>query len=257
VSITARVLVIDPDRESLVELQKALADAGITNVAAVPSGSFALTMIERDRPNLIVSRGRVSDIGGFELCSIVRSDPALSGILFLLLLAGPEEEVPPGALADGPDRVLVGAFTTDTIVSEVVSLLRPEEAAGAAAPDAPQNLRGSLGIMDLPDLTQAIALGGKTGALTLALAAGPGLIVFERGRVVHAEFGALRGERAFTALVATAHRQEGGSFVFSPLEALAPGLPRTITRPVKQLLLDTAAEIDEGRAGPTALAPIS
>ena len=37
----ARVLVIDPDRASLIALQKALADAGLPNVAAVPSGSFA------------------------------------------------------------------------------------------------------------------------------------------------------------------------------------------------------------------------
>jgi CheY-like chemotaxis protein len=256
VSITARVLVIDPDRESLVELQRALADAGLTNVAAVPSGSFALTMIERDRPDLIVSRARVSDIDGFELCSIVRSDPALSGVLFLLLLAGPEEDVPAGALGEGPDRVLVGEFTTGTIVSEVVSLLRPEVVV-AAVPDAAQSLGGSLGIMDLPDLTQAIALGGKTGTLVLTLGAGPGLIVFERGRIVHAEFEGLGGERAFTALVAAACRQGGGSFVFNPLEAPGPELPRTITRPVKQLLLDTAAEIDEGRAGPSAIAPIS
>jgi hypothetical protein len=111
--------------------------------------------------------------------------------------------------------------------------------------------------MDLTDLTQAIALGGKTGTLALTLAAGPGLILFERGRVVHAEFGRLNGERAFTALLTAAHRQAGGSFVFNPLESLAPGVPRTIARSVKHLLLDSAAEIDEGRSGPAAIAPIS
>lgn len=257
----ARVLVIDPDRGSLIALQRALAEAGLPNVAAVPSGSFALTMIERDRPDLIVSRARIADIDGFELCSIVRSDPSLRGVLFILL-AGPDEDVPAGAFTEGPDRMLVGEFTTNTIVSEVVSLLRT----GSAPPPAPvpppvpppaQSLRGSLGIMDLVDLTQAIALGGKTGTLVLGLAAGPGLIVFERGKVVHAEFGGVSGQRAFTALVAAAHRQAGGSFVFNPLDSLAPGLPRTIARAVKQLLLDSATEIDEGRAGPPAIAPIS
>lgn len=257
-STAPRVLLIDPDRTGMIALQKALAAAGLSNVAAVPSGSFALTMIERDRPGLIVSRARVPDIDGFELCAIVRSDPSLTGVLFLLL-AGPGEEVPEGAFAEGPDRMLVGEFTTDTIVTEVISLLRAAEAPPAPPPppEGGQSLRGSLGVMDLTDLTQAIALAGKTGTLTLTLAAGPGLMLFERGRVVHAEFGRLSGERAFSGLVTAAHRQAGGNFVFTPLDTLAAGAPRTIARSVKHLLLDSAAEIDEGRSGPAAIAPIS
>jgi CheY-like chemotaxis protein len=253
-SLTARVLIIDPDVDRLVVMEKGLAEAGLTNVAGVPSGSFALTMIERDRPDLILSRARVPDIDGFELCAIVRSDPTLNGVLFLLV-AGPDEEVPDGAFIAGPDRMLVGEFTGSTIVTEVIGLLRAGSMP-AAAPETAQSLRGSLGIMDLPDLTQAIALGSKTGTLTLTLGGGPGLIVFEAGRIVHAEFGRLIGEPAFVGLVAAAHRQ-GGSFVFNPLEILPPGRPQTVTRSVKQLLLDTATEIDEGRAGTAAIAPMS
>ncbi len=255
-SFAARVLIIDPDVDRLVVVQKALAEAGLTNVAGVPSGSFALTMIERDRPDLILSRAGVPDIDGFELCAIVRSDPTLTGVLFLLV-AGPDEEVPDGAFVEGPDRMLVGEFSGNTIVTEVVGLLQTGSTPPATTLDTVQSLRGSLGIMDLPDLAQAIALGGKTGNLALALEAGSGLIVFEAGQVVHAEFGRLSGEPAFIGLVAAAHRQGGGSFVFNPLDTLPPGRPRTIARSVKQLLLDTATEIDEGRAGTAAIAPVS
>src|SRR2546422_387444 len=62
-----RVLLIDPHRDGPAAPQQALGDAGLTNVAAVPSGSFALTMLERDRPDLIVSRAGVPDIDGYEL----------------------------------------------------------------------------------------------------------------------------------------------------------------------------------------------
>ena|SRR2546425_1786832 len=261
----ARILIIDADRDGLKSLQCALSDAGLTDVAAVPSGSFALTMIERDRPDLIVSHANIPDIDGFELCSIVRSDPALGNVLFLLLAAS-GDDFPDGALDGGPDRFLVGEFTDDTIVGEVQSLLSGASAVSMPAPPSPPPspqpmanhqpaadseptgvLRGSLGVMDLPDVAQAIGLAGKTGQLSVALAAGAGSVIFERGRVVHAEFGALESEAAFAALVAAAQRDVTGSFCFSPLEQVSPSVPRSITRPIEQLLLSVAADIDEGR----------
>lgn len=249
-SLPPRILVIDADRPTLGALEKALVGAGFTNVTGVTSGSFALTMLERDRPTLIVSRARVPDVGGWELCSIVRSDPSMAGVLFLLLAAS-GDDVPEDALDGGPDRMLVGEFTPETIVAEVAGLLSaaavPRTAPGERAPGG---LRGSLAVIDLPDLAQAIALGGKTGDLRLALGAASGRIVFDRGRVVHAEFGPLTGEAAFAALVATAQRGDHGSFAFEPCERVDPGVPRTIDRSVKQLLLGIAAAIDERHAGP-------
>ena len=254
----ARLLLIDPDRGTVAALQKALAVAGLTDVSAVISSSFALTMLERDRPDLIVSRARIHDIDGYELCGIVRSDPEFTGILFVVL-ADAEDEVPAGAFDEGgADRILVGAFSPETIVTEVRSLLAartiPEsESESAAEPvpvavaAAPEGLRGSLDVMDLAEVAQAIALGGKTGHLVLALAAGEGTVVFDRGRIVHAEFGQLVGEPAFTALVVTSHRAPGGTFFFNPMEA-ATSFQRTIERSVESLLLSTAAGIDEGRA---------
>ncbi len=250
----ARLLLIDPDRGTVAALQKALAVAGLTDVSAVISGSFALTMLERDRPDLIVSRARIHDIDGYELCGIVRSDPEFTGILFVVL-ADAEDEVPAGAFEEGgADRILVGAFSPETIVTEVRSLLAartiPEsesEPVPVAVEAAPEGLRGSLDVMDLAEVAQAIALGGKTGHLVLALASGEGTVVFDRGRIVHAEFGQLVGEPAFTALVVTSHRAPGGTFFFNPMEA-ATSFQRTIERSVESLLLSTAAGIDEGRA---------
>ncbi len=250
----ARLLLIDPDRGTVAALQQALAVAGLTDVSAVISGSFALTMLERDRPDLIVSRARIHDIDGYELCGIVRSDPEFTGILFVVL-ADAEDEVPAGAFEEGgADRILVGAFSPETIVTEVRSLLAartiPEsesEPGPVAVAAAPEGLRGSLDVMDLAEVAQAIALGGKTGHLVLALAAGEGTVVFDRGRIVHAEFGQLVGEPAFTALVVTSHRAPGGTFFFNPMEA-ATSFQRTIERSVESLLLSTAAGIDEGRA---------
>jgi CheY-like chemotaxis protein len=259
-----RVILIDPDRTALAALQAALGQAGVDEVLAVTSGSFALTMLERNRPDLIVSRVGVPDIDGYELCSIVRKDPLMTGVRFLLL-ASPGDEAAAAMLEDKPDQTLAGDLPLSAIVSEVASLLGRGQAAPAPAPELPaagpqpdgaHGLRGSLAVMELPDITQAIALGAKTGQLVVTLSAGRGSVFFDRGRVVHAEFFGLIGETAFAALLVAAHGEASGSFAFNPLEIEAATGVRTIHRDLKQLLLSAAAGIDEGRAD-AAVAPIS
>jgi len=259
-----RVILIDPDRTALAAMQAALGETGINDVLAVTSGSFALTMLERNRPDLIVSRVGVPDIDGYELCSIVRKDPLMTGVRFLLL-ASPGDEAAASMLEDRPDQTLAGDLPLTAIVSEVATLLArgkaaPVEAVEPGAPGPPaegaHGLRGSLAVMELPDITQAIALGAKTGQLVVTLSSGRGSVFFDRGRVVHAEFFGLIGETAFAALLVAAHGEASGSFVFNPLESAAANGVRTIHRDLKQLLLSAAAGIDEGRAD-AAVAPIS
>jgi CheY-like chemotaxis protein len=293
VSAVSRVLLVDPDRATLAALQAALGAAGFRDVSAVTSASFALTMLERNRPDLIVSRVGVPDIDGYELCSIVRNDPSMAGVLFLLL-ASPGDEAPDAMLEEKPDQTLAGDLPLSAIVAEVAGLLgtrrvtaqpsapseptaaRPPAAASPPAAAAPPavtaprtaappvevtpGMKGSLGVMNLPDIAQAVALGGKTGELLITLPSGRGVIVFDHGRVVHAEFFGLIGETAFETLLAAAHGaapgETYGSFVFHQLENDAAGGTKTIHCDLKQLLLNATAELDEGRAG-AATAPLS
>ena len=228
----ALILVVDPDRQTATTLEEALRAAGY-EVVGVGSAAFALTMLEREPPDAIVTRTELPDLSGAELCAIVRSDPAT-------------EKLP---------LVLCGRLDVAGVLGEVRQLVPPRAAARrpAAEPVAlPEGedaraLRGSLDVLDLTDVVQAIALSGKTGRLSLTLPGGTGLVVFERGRIVHAETGAETGERAFAGLVSSGGA--GGSFCFEPAATPADG-PRTIDRSVEQLLLSIAADIDEGRTPP-------
>jgi hypothetical protein len=106
--------------------------------------------------------------------------------------------------------------------------------------------QGSLDVMELTDLTQAIAGGGKTGRLILALPRGGGLIAFEAGRVVHAEYRGAVGEEAFGALLTASQADGGGRFCFLPSgPGEAASATRTIDKPVDRLLLSIATAIDE------------
>jgi hypothetical protein len=116
-----------------------------------------------------------------------------------------------------------------------------------------RTFQGSFGALDLTEVTQAIGLGGKTGRLALALSVGDGSVLFESGRVIHAEFAGLTGESAFAALVSAAQHDPEGTFRFKPATGGDAG-PRTIQKSLDQLLISVASEIDEGRA-PTGAPP--
>src|SRR2546428_13184764 len=104
-----------------------------------------------------------------------------------------------------------------------------------------RTFQGALGVLEIEELTQAISVGGKTGRLVLVLATGGGLVVFESGRVTHAEFGGLGGEPAFSALVAASPRERGGKFCFIPVHPNEPRAPpKTAPPPADPLLLHAA-----------------
>lgn len=261
---TAKVLIVDADPVKLQALRTALTTAAF-HVTSATSASFALTTLERDRPDLIVSGNRTEDMDGVEFCSIIRSDPTTHDIPFLLL-SGPTRPTPWAVAQAGVDMLLAGDFVVSTVLDRISKLLRhvaPQAEPGLPAPPPPlpprvtvpraeagtRTFEGSFGVLDLTEVTQAIALGGKTGRLSLQLAAGEGFLLFDSGRVVHAEFASRTGESAFAAMVSAAQSDPEGTFRFKPAAELPAGSgPRTIQKSVDQLLLSIASEIDEGRA---------
>jgi len=280
----ARVLIVDGDPGKLSVLEAALTHAAY-QVTSATSASFALTTLERDRPDLIVSGNRTEDMDGVEFCSIIRSDPATHDIPFLLL-SGPKRPTPWAVAQAGVDMLLAGDFVVSAVLDRIAKLLRhvalqaepalptaptasiPTPATAVAAAPAPvaaapagsdpvsRTFEGSFGVLDLTEVTQTIALGGKTGRLSLQLAAGEGSLYFEAGRVVHADFAGRTGEGAFAAMVSMAQSDPEGTFRFKPVEKLPDGFgPHTIQKSVDQLLLSIASEIDEGRAAAGAPPP--
>ncbi|MGH7353630.1 MAG: DUF4388 domain-containing protein [Candidatus Rokuibacteriota bacterium] len=274
-----KVLLVDPDGSRVSTLREALTAAG-AEVSVAPGGTFALTMLERNRQDAIVSRARIDDMEGHELCAILRSDPEARDVRFVLV-AGQDDVDPAQTAAAGIDLVVPPSLDASVVLSIIVQLVRrdhelPRQKAvreagetvlvdGAAAPPPAQvngaplpsrTFQGSLGVMGMEELTQAIAVGGKTGRLILALGSAGGLVAFESGRVVHAEFGETLGEEAFGALLAVSMQERSGKFCFIPSDASAlAAMPKTIAKSVEQLLLSAAVELD-ARAPAAAHTPL-
>lgn len=254
----ALVLVVDADPDNSIRLQKALELAGY-EVSVASSGTSALTTLRRRRPDLVLSQSVVDDMYGSELLSDIRGDRTSKEIPFILFVDR-AAQMGVAATRTEADMILPDNSPVATIVTRVRTLLQlrgvqvgaPARDSGqAAAVEAPeaapvQTLQGSLAVMDMTEVAQAVSIGRKSGRLVLSLPAGEGVILFETGWVVHAEFGGKTGENAFNAIVMTSHQERSGSFSFTPLGAKeASDLPKTIQKDLETLLLNVAVEIDE------------
>lgn len=101
-------------------------------------------------------------------------------------------------------------------------------------------MTGTLGLFSLVDLFQLLASSSRTGRLGVDHPTGTARVYFDKGKVVHAEFGSLVGEEAVYALFA----DERGAFEFTI------GLPApevSIAGGTENLMLEAIRRVDEAR----------
>lgn len=130
-----KVLIVDPDAARAATVADAIAESG-GQVVVAPSALFALTMLERNQQDVIISRADVGDMEGHELCAMVRADPTTVGVRFVLIATGvPQSQVSQA----GIDLVIPEGLIGPAIATRVTHLLRrqPELVEAPAAPAAP------------------------------------------------------------------------------------------------------------------------
>ena len=247
-----RILLVDPARDRAAALGEALTAAG-ARITLAPSGSFALTMLEWNRHDVIVSRADLGDMQGYELCTILRDDPGMKELRFALI-AWPDE-VSPSTGAAGIDVILPSTMSAPAMLARITRLMpdvtplpvEPPAAVdtGASAvreAEESQGFAGSLDGIELGELARAIAGAGRTGHLLVGLATTGGAVAFEGGRVVHAEFGDETGGAAFAALLGAAQREGAGDFCFVADDSGdLRGTPRTVHKSLEELLGGSSA----------------
>lgn len=109
----------------------AFAKAGF-QIHLAENATFALTMLERDQPDVIVSSDQLGDMTGRDLYEIVRSDPAMNTITFILLDGTTQQKI-----SDSPKDLELSWMTTTTeIVKAAKDLLGMNSASSSKTPPA-------------------------------------------------------------------------------------------------------------------------
>jgi CheY-like chemotaxis protein len=194
-----RVLLLDADAVRHAAVEAALIAAG-HEVQGASSAAFALTMLERERPDVIVSRAELPDMFAYELCAIVRSDPMTSAIPFIVLT-----DRAPGT----PDAVAQAVAEVPLPAAPEAGQPDPPPRPASPPPEPPPWDRLPAGRLD--EAIHAVSTGRKTGRLVARLAGAEAALLFQAGRLLHAEFQGQTGETAVSSLVTAAARSDAGA----------------------------------------------
>jgi len=122
-----KVLIVDPDAARATSLAEAL-NGTAAQPAIAPSASFALTMLEWNQQDVIISRAQVGDMDGQELYSMIRADPSTKGVRFVLIAS---DVTPSQAAQLGIDLVIPDGLIGPAIVTRVVHMMRRDSMAAA------------------------------------------------------------------------------------------------------------------------------
>ncbi len=119
----ARILVVDDEQDLLWALSRSLGTAGY-EILTARTGSEALGLARRHRPDLIILDIMIPQPDGLEVCRRMRGDPVLSNVPILFLTAKRSMEDRLRGLEDGGDDYLVKPFDIRELRARVAVLLR-------------------------------------------------------------------------------------------------------------------------------------
>ncbi|MBC8443498.1 MAG: response regulator [Deltaproteobacteria bacterium] len=116
------ILVVDDEPSIVVPLQFLMEQQGYSVILA-ENGHDALDLIYKYKPDLVLLDIMLPGIDGYEVCEIVRLNPALRDVKIIFLTAkGREVEIAKG-MALGADAYITKPFSNADLVAKVKAIL--------------------------------------------------------------------------------------------------------------------------------------
>jgi len=120
------ILVVEDDENIQQLVGYNLAKAGF-HVIYADNGEQALSVIKRERPELIVLDLMLPGLSGFEICKLVRKDPKTKSLPIVMLTAKSEENDMAAGLDLGADDYITKPFSPKILISRIKAALRRKE----------------------------------------------------------------------------------------------------------------------------------
>jgi two-component system phosphate regulon response regulator PhoB len=172
----SKILVVDDEPDALEVLGFKLKEAGYMPLFAA-DGLKALAAARTERPDLIVLDLMLPEIDGFEVCKILRRDPATASIPVLMLTAKAAEMDRVLGLELGADDYVTKPYSPRELVLRIRKLLKR----AGAADDRGEHFRAGALEIDVPGHT--VLVEGRPVTLTATEFNLLTLLAQRRGRV--------------------------------------------------------------------------
>lgn len=186
----------------------------------------AVQILEQSELDVLITDIRMPGKDGIWLLTKARE--LRPGIAVIVVTAFPSPELSREVLASGALRFLEKPLDLEDLVRTVERLAQQG------------GWQGQVASLELFDIAQLMVMAGRTVTLEVRCDSDQGFLVFSHGQLVHASTSRLAGEEAFFSIASW----EGGHFQ-EKRGGKKHDLPRNITMPTMELLLEAAKRRDE------------
>ena len=244
------ILIVDDQTDILRILEREFRRHGDYSVATANNPSDALEVMDKSPVELVISDVRLGSQTGFSLLQQVNQRHPGVGTILMTAYRSPAYRQQADAL--GVSFFLEKPFPVATLVTAVDRFFQQRLSQAEAQRLTETGEMNTMAHFKAQDLVQLFCLNGRN--VRISMTAGPqkevGHIYIQRGRVLHAEFGALKGEEAFHAML-----KENESTL--SLQDWEPTVEPTIQSAWEHLLIESARQMDTdgGEAEPSEMIP--
>jgi len=183
------ILVVEDDENIQQLVGYNLAKAGF-HVVYADNGEQALSVIKRERPELIILDLMLPGLNGLEVCKLVRKDPKSKNLPIVMLTAKSEENDITAGLDLGADDYITKPFSPKILISRVKAALRRKEGLSEEGGENKKNGPLTIHGITIDPNRYEVRLGEETITLTVTefsilelLARRPGW-VFNRQQII-------------------------------------------------------------------------
>lgn len=120
--MSKKILIVDDEPNIVISLEYLMKKEGF-DVAVATDGDAALASASTFRPDLVLLDVMMPKKSGFEVCEILRADPAFNDIKIVMLTAkGRDSEIAKGT-GLGADAYITKPFSTKDLVARIRTML--------------------------------------------------------------------------------------------------------------------------------------
>ncbi len=197
-------MIIDDEADLRLLISASLMDSGHESIP-VGDPRRALEMAAEDPPDAFILDVMMPNLTGWEVLKALRSMPAVVSKPILMLSAIGDAKARAKGIRLGADDFLAKPFDLEELLVRLESLLSKHR-------DGPSSLRGSLESHALSEIAQTLQHLSSEGRLEVVGSRVSGWIETAGEVLIDAQFGSLRGDEAFLAML----ELKEGEFAFSP-----------------------------------------
>lgn len=244
-----KILVVDPDPNSLIYLEVNLLKFGYSVLTAT-SSDRGLQVADAQRPDMIIAAVEMEGIDGIEFCWRIRETSKVRDIPFVLMSNSDDQEMFINGYRSGVDAFVSKPISMRALIARIETLIwRFEQIKQTQSGPAPQTtlrndgpkprlaLEGDLTTFSLIELLQFMNASKKSGTLIIQREGASGEVVIVEGEVSFAKLEEFKGEEAIYRIAGW----DAGTFAFHPERTSET---KNIDKPTMKLILDACSVLD-------------